>query len=175
MNRSIVILKKYPDHNREVNLIVTDLSMPGSGSLSELELDSVNEIVSELTTLISSNDPGSYYEWGVDLFSVLSGPVTSSCRNEAEGTELPDVSTRSLLDLMKELQHFKEQYRNMATLQAVAEQAFAQIKTSPSGYRKWPDASYYEISVGDITVSLNLSDDDLKLTIAGFLDQLGGN
>lgn len=168
--KRIVVAKKYPNHNREVRFYVGGDFYPEATVLSELDSDSVLKVIDHLTALVGSNNPDSYYEWGVDQFSVVSRAVTSSCRNDSEGTALPEVPTAFLLELMVEIRDFKQEYEDTVVLQDILHRAFAGIKADPLQYRT--DTGYYDIQIEGVAISLQLSDSDFELMEGAFLNQL---
>lgn len=170
--KGIVVFKKYPDLKREVRLSIFDTTDTDRGNLSELELDSLSEIIEELETLISQNNPDNYLEWGVDLFSVLSYSQISKCRNDIEGIDLKDMSTFSLLLFLRELETFKKKYSDLTFLRNSIGKAFETIKNSPSAFKKWEDGFYYETQIDDVLVNLNLSEEDFDYSVAEYLDQV---
>jgi hypothetical protein len=173
--KSIVVLKKYTNHQREVRLSFVNSLMPESGHLSDLELDSINVIIDKLALLVNSNNPSDYYEWGVDLYSVLSLKTVSHCRDDVMNEEYDDIPTQTLLDFMIELRNHKQQYQNISNLNSIVGQAFTQIKNNPSGTKKWAHGTYYELEISGIIVSLNLSEEDLNLNVSTYLNQIDAN
>ncbi|UUC45970.1 hypothetical protein [Flavobacterium cerinum] len=170
--KSIVVLKKYPNLKREVRIGLTNESYPETGELSDLDLDDIAEIISELDALVAKNDPESYLEWGVDLFSVCSYPDISKCSDVIHDLDYPDCNTAHLLAFMRQLLAFKEQYTQPDTLKNILKPAFQQIKKDPSGFKKWEIGTYYETIVDTIRINLNLSEDDFQLTADEYIDQL---
>ncbi len=105
--KSIVVGKKYPNLKRDITFGITPESYSEIGYLSELDLDVITDIISELDALITKNDPDDYVEWGVDLFSVLSFPERSKCTDMIHGVDLTDISTSYLITYMRQLQTLK--------------------------------------------------------------------
>ncbi|MCY1221474.1 hypothetical protein D3C87_297370 [compost metagenome] len=169
--KSITVLKKYPNLKREVRLYLVDTTYIQSGDLSELELDAIAEIIEELETVVSQNNPDNYLEWGVDLFSVLSYPQISKCRNDIEGIDLKEVSTLSLLFFLRELEAFKKKYSESDTLSNSIGKAFEIIKNKPSDFKKWEEGYYYETQIDDVIINLNLSEEDFNYSVVEYLDQ----
>ncbi|MEZ0006861.1 cysteinyl-tRNA synthetase [Flavobacterium sp. 28YEA47A] len=170
--KSITVYKKFPNLKREVRLRLYDANYSNSGDLSELELDSISEIIEELETLVNQNNPKNYVEWGVDLFSVLSYPQVSKCKNSIEDINFEDVSTLSLLHFLKELELFKKKCSESEILKDSVGKAFQIIKNNPSDFKKWEDGYYYEIQIDDVVINLNLSKEDFDYSIQEYLDQI---
>lgn len=170
--KSITVYKKFPNLKREVRLRLYDAAYANSSDLSELDLDSISELIEELETLANQNNPENYIEWGVDLFSVLSYPQVSKCRNSIEDIDFEDVSTLYLLHFLNELETFKKKYSKSNILNNSIENAFQIIKNNPSDFKKWEDGYYYEIEIGDVIINLNLSKEDFNYSIQEYLNQI---
>ncbi|MEO4004168.1 MULTISPECIES: hypothetical protein [unclassified Flavobacterium] len=170
--KSIVVGKKYPNLKRDITFGITPESYSEIGYLSELDLDVITDIISELDALITKNDPNDYVEWGVDLFSVLSFPERSKCTDMIHGVDLTDISTSYLITYMRQLESFKEQYSDATALNSILERAFQQVKNDPPAFKKWEDAPYYEIPIDSVLISLNLSETDLQLSNTEYIDQI---
>jgi len=171
--KSIIVLTNNLN-SRDV-LIGGGLNDPGTGHLSDLDLDSIIKIIDQLTLLVNSNNPNDYYEWGVDLYSVLSLKTISHCKDEIMDEVYDDIPTQTLLDFMIELRNHKQQYQNINNLNTIVGQAFTQIKNNPSSTKKWEHGTYYEVQVNGIIVSLNLSEEDFNLNVNTYLSQLNTN
>jgi len=172
--KSIIILN-LSSFKRAVLIGGGLIDHPATGHLSDLDLDSIIKIIDKLTLLVNSNNPSDYYEWGVDLYSVLSLKTISNCRDEIMDEDYGDIPTQTLLDFMIELRDHKQQYQNISNLNTIVGQAFTQIKNNPSGTKKWAHGTYYEVQINGIIVSLNLSEEDLVLDINTYLNQLNTN
>lgn len=170
--KSITVYKKFPNLKREVRLRLYDATYTSSGDLSELELDSISELIEELETLVNQNNSENYVEWGVDLFSVLSYSQVSICRNNIEDINFEDISTLSLLHFLKELETFKRKYSKSDILEDSIGKAFQIIKNNPSDFKKWEDGYYYEIQIDDVIINLNLSKEDFDYSIQEYLNQI---
>jgi hypothetical protein len=170
--KSIVVGKKYPHLKRNITFGFTPESYSEIGHLSELDLDVITDIISELETLIPKNDPDDYVEWGVDLFSVLSFPEQSKCTDTIHTTDFADISTAYLLNYMRQLLAFKEPYSDATALNSILGRAFQLVKNDPPAFKKWGKASYSEVPIDSVLISLNLSDADLQLSDTEFIDQI---
>lgn len=170
--KNIVVLKRYAALKREVRIGLANESNPEMSELSSLDPDDISEIVSELDALIARNDPNDSLEWGVDLFSICSFPTLSKCSDGIHNIDFPDVNTASLLTFMRQLESFKVQYSEPSVLKNILERAFQHIKTEPKRFKKWENNTYYEIAIDNISINLNLSEDDLRLSPAEYLDQI---
>ena len=172
--KSITVLTKLINGKRQV-LIGGGLNESGTGHLSDLEYDSITTIIEKLAQLVNSNNPNDYYEWGVDLYAVLSLKNISHCRDEIMDEVYDDIPTQTLLDFMIELKNHKQQYQNIGNLNSIVGQAFSQIKNNPSGTKKWAQGTYYEVVINNIIILLNLSEADLDLDVNTYLSQLVTN
>jgi len=170
--KSIVVGKKYPHLKRDITIGIAPDSNSEIGHLSELDLDVITDIISELDTLITKNNPDDYVEWGVDLFSVLSFPEVSKCTDTIHGVDLADTSTAYLLTYMRQLQSIKEQYSDPTVLHSILERAFQQIKNDPSAFKKWENGTYYETALDGLLINLNLSEADFILSTMEYVDQV---
>ena len=170
--KSIVVGKKFPHSKRDITIGITPDSYSEIGHLSELDLDVITDIISELETLITKNDPDDYVEWGVDLFSVLSFPEQSKCTDTIHTADFADISTAYLLTYMRQLLAFKEQYSDATALNSILGRAFQLVKNDPSTFKKWENGTYYETAIDGLLINLNLSDADFILSATEYADQI---
>lgn len=172
----IVVANKFPNHKREVSVYFSDSDNtdPNRG-LSGLDIDYLEEIVSVLEKLVSQNDPDEYYQWGADLFSVISNCQISKCRNAIWDEEFKDINTGSLLLFVRALEKFKRKYSVSDVLKSIVGKAFETIKNNPSYFKVIEHGSYYETQIDQLFVSLNLSEEDLKLSVSEYLDDINEN
>lgn len=168
-HKSIQILKKSNSY-RNVILDLGYGEIKNSGFLSDFDLDSIVEIIEELTKVINGTLDG--YSWGQDQIMIDSEKVSSYCFNELDNIALPDVPTQDLLNLMIEVKNFKTEYENPVVLNNIISQAFNQIKSNPQSYKKWSHLIYYEVIINNITVALQLELEDFNLSASQFVNQL---
>ena len=171
MVKGIVVLKYYSGHGREVNLNLINPLYPQMGKLSDLDLDSLIDIIRQLELLTGSDSANDCFEWGVDLFSVTSFKQVSICYNETEGINLPNVPTDILLTFMNDLKNFKQAYQDIGKLKTIVGKAFSKVIGKPSEF-KVGRSTYYDTNLDGINVSMNLSEPDLQLSVSTYTSQL---
>lgn len=173
--KGIAVGKKRPDNKRSIYIGVDDTSIPDGHHLSELDIDSVIEIIADLNNLINSNNPSDYLDWGVDLFLVSSYPTISTCVNDLQGVDLGSFPTTSLLNLMIQIKQFKETYQIVSNLNAIVGDAFTSIKNNPQNYIRYEDTNFYWIDINDVKITLTLLPDDFNLSETQYVSQLEPN
>lgn len=172
LKKSIIVLNKFPNQKRETRVYLVDSTYTESLDLSELDLDYLQEIIHKLEILINQNDSNEYFDWGADLFSVISNCQISKCRNDIEGIELENINTVSLLFFVRELEKFKRKYSKPGVLKNIIGKAFEMIKNNPSDFKKWDHGSHYETQIDDVLIDLNLSEIDFESSVLEFLNDI---
>lgn len=158
-------------YQRTVNIGVADEKIPNSGFLSDLDLNSINEIIIELNEVISN--PNGALIWGQEQIMIDSGQINSKCVDQINNTILPDIPTISFLNLMIENKKFKEQYQNSINLKNIIEQAFTNIKSNPNNYKRWSNSnSDFSTTINNVFISLVLKPKDFNLSKSEYVNQL---
>jgi hypothetical protein len=161
-------------HGRTINMEVADTEIPNSGYLSDLDLHSINQIVTDLDEVI--NNPNGALIWGQMQIMIDSDPINSKCVDEMNNEILPDISTISFLNLMIENKSFKEHYQNNNNLKNIIGQAFTAIKANPNNFRRWSTSNEdFSITLNEIFVSLVLAPEDFNLSETEYVNQLKTN
>ena len=173
LQKSITVLNRHSTLKREVLLSVCDLTFPATASLSELDLEDVKEISLKVEHIIESKDPDEYYDFGVDLCAVSANSEMAQCYDEIESKYLGNIPTHQLLSYLRCLEKFKSDFSDSAEVKKIVKAGFERIKSDPEKYKKWPHATYYEILIDGIIVSLNLPNNALALSVVEYMDQLG--
>lgn len=168
-HKSIQIIKKSNSYrNVIINLGYGEIK--NSGFLSDFDLDSITEIIIELTKVINGTLESFY--WGQEQIMIDSESLTSYCFDEMNDTSLPNVNTQELLNLMIEIKDFKTAYGQPANLSNIISQAFNQIKSNPQSYKKWSHLIYYEVIINNVTVALQLESEDFNCNASQYVNQL---
>lgn len=168
--KNITVYKKFINNKRDTFISVSSSSIKNSGFLSDFDLDSITEIITELTKVINGTLESFY--WGQEQIMIDSESLTSYCFDEMNNTSLPNVNTQELLNLMIEIKDFKTAYGQPANLSNIITQAFNQIRSNPQSYKKWSHLIYYEVIINNITVALQLESEDFNLSASQYVNQL---
>jgi hypothetical protein len=172
----IKIINVYTNNNlnRRVDIIIGTPNLENCGHLSDFSLDSIEEIIEELTKVINGTLENFY--WGQEQIMIESYQNSSMCYNEMEQKSLPNVSTIDLLNLMNQIKTFKEQYENPINLKSIVGQAFNTIKGNPNNYKKYNNSIYhFTILLEDISITLVLEPNDFNLSNIEYINQLQTN
>lgn len=131
----------------------------------------MNELVAQLSELVDSDGGGMI--WGQKQIMIDSSPEISFCEDEMDREPLPDVSTRSLLNLMIEIQKMKTEYQNPDNLRKIIGQIFTIVKSDPGNYKRWSESDTdFEVTIDDIFITLVLMPEDFDLTLEEYVNQL---
>lgn len=164
-----ILVTKY----KRVNIGVSDTTIPNSGDLSKLDLDSINKSIDDLNYILTK--PTGVITWGVDQFMVDSDPEGSLCKDENDN-ELADIPNSTMLNLLTEIKNFKEQYQNSGTLKNIVGQAFNIIKSDPNNHKRFPNSDFhFATTIDNIYITLILEQNDLNLTGSEYVTQLDTN
>lgn len=173
-SKGILVLKKHPNHDREVRIDLGSNEILNSGFLSDFDLDSIIDIIAELTQVVNGTLDSMY--WGQEQIMIGSEQLTSDCFDEMNNENLGSVSTQELLNLMIQIRDFKQLYQNPYNLKNLVGQAFNTIKSSPNNYKTAPHSDfYYSITISDIYISLVLESGDFNLSESDYTNQLQTN
>lgn len=158
-------------YRRGVNIGIFDDEISNSSYLSDFDLSSINELITELTELVESEDGGMI--WGQEQIMIDSSPEISFCKDEMHRENLGKVPTRSLLNLMIEIQKLKTEYQNPDNLKKKIGEAFAIIKSDPDNHKRWLESNIdFMVIINDIYISLVLMPKDFELTVEEYTNQL---
>jgi hypothetical protein len=161
-------------HGGTINMGVADTEILNSEYLSDFDLHSINQIVTDLDEVI--NNPNGALIWGQMQIMIDSDPINSKCADQMSNEILPDVLTISFLNLMMENKKFKEHYQNHTNLKDIIGQAFTTIKANPNNFKRWPTSNIvFSITLNEIFVSLVLVPEDFNLTETEYVNQLKTN
>jgi hypothetical protein len=159
---------------RTIDISLGRYDIVNSGFLSDFSLDSIEEIIEELTKVINGTLENFY--WGQEQIMIESYQNSSMCYNEMEQKSLPNVSTIDLLNLMNQIKTFKEQYENPINLKSIVGQAFNTIKGNPNNFKLNPNSEYFfQITLNEILILLTLESNDFNLTETEYVNQLQTN
>ena len=86
MKQIIVYYKRQNNTKRDVLIGISSASIKNSGNLSDFNLSSVNDVISELTKVV--NGTLEDYYWGQLPIMVESYQENSECNNESLNIEL---------------------------------------------------------------------------------------
>lgn len=169
--KGIVVLTKSPNNKRSVNLGVDYNEILNSEYLSDFDLDSIIDIITELTQVVNGSLDSMY--WGQEQIMIGSEQVNSDCFDDMNNENLGSVSTQALLNLMIEIRDFKQFYQNPNNLKNIVGQAFNTIKSNPNNYKRFPNSDFHFIvTINDIYITLILDPEDFNLSQNEYTNQL---
>lgn len=156
--------------HRSVRVSVHSFGLEDAVELSDINLDYIPEIITELNEVIAGQL--SDLSWGTQFFCV-SSEGNMSWYGDYEKVERYQASTISFRDYLIELKNFKEQCATVDYYKSIIGQAFTAIKANPTQYKRWPTSNIdYLITLNNITFSLVLQPDDFNLTESQYVAQL---
>ena len=153
--KGITVLNQHASLKRDVIIYVAHKEYPDISHLSELDIEDIESIISELKTMPGRKNPEDQLEFGVDLCAVTSDWEISHCRDEIHNKDLKSISTSILFAYLMELYQFKKQFANFGILKSIIKDGFETIIKQPISYKKWPQGTYYEVLIDKVFINLN--------------------